>query len=73
MIRNSSALELLNCTVFGDFKWARKYFPPLVFFKFIFQSKRFFRRGCLLFCLVDCTCLVFLFFYFLDIFGLKMV
>ena len=23
----NSALEPLNCTVFGDFNWARKYFP----------------------------------------------
>ena len=23
----NSALEPLNCTVFGDFKWVRKYFP----------------------------------------------
>ena len=57
----NSALESLNCTIFGDFKWARKYFSPLVFFKFIY-TKRFFRRECLLFCLVDCTRLVLLFF-----------
>ena len=41
----NSALEPLNCTVFGDFKWASKYFPPLVFFKFIFFSPRDFPAG----------------------------
>ena len=32
----NSTLEPLNCTVFGDFKWIRKYFCQLVFFNFIY-------------------------------------
>ena len=61
----NSALEALNCTVFGDFKWIRKYFPHSSLHIHIFYSKIFFWWGCLLFCLVDCTCLVLLFFFFL--------
>ena len=42
---DKSALEPLNCTVFCDFKWVRKYFSPLFFFKFIFLFQKNFRVG----------------------------
>ena len=32
----NTALEPLNCPVLGDLSWVRKYFSPLVFFKFEF-------------------------------------
>ena len=68
----NSALEPLNCTVFGDFKWVRKYFPPLFIFKFVFFILRDFSRGMsvVLFSRLYMSCAPFL---FLDIFGLKMV
>ena len=69
----NSALELFNCAVFGDLKGSENIFPHSSSLNlYFFSPKRFFKRGCLLFCLVYCTCLVLLF-YLLDIFVLKMV
>ena len=42
---NNSALEPFNCTVFGDFKWVRKYLTPLVISKFIYFIPRVFLVG----------------------------
>ena len=41
----NSALEPLNCTVFDDFKWVRKYFSPLFIFKFVFLFQEIFSEG----------------------------
>ena len=68
----NSALEPLNCTVFGDFKLVIKYFCPLVLFKFIFLVQEIFPAGMsvVLLSRLYMSCAPF---YFLDIFGLKMV
>ena len=65
----NSALEPVNCTVFGNFKWDLKYFSTLVFFKFIFFPVA---MSVVLFSRLYMSCALF-FFYSLDIFGLKMV
>ena len=68
----NSALEPLNCTVFqiGDFKWVRKYFSPLVFFKFIyFLVKEIFPAGMsvVLFSRLYMSCAPFLLFRYISI------
>ena len=62
----NSALEPLNCTVLGDFKWARKYFSTFVFFKFIFLVQEIFLAGMsvVLFSRLYMSCAPF---FFLDI------
>ena len=57
----NSSVEPLNCTVFGDL-YGSEIFPPTHLQIYIFfYSKRVFQWGCLLLCLVDCTCIVLLF------------
>ena len=63
----NSALEPLNCTVFGDFKWLRKYFPPLFIFKFVFLFQEIFPDGMsvVLFSRLYMSCAPFLFFRYI--------
>ena len=60
----NSALEPLNYTVFGDFKWVRKYFSPLFIFKFVFFIPRDFPEGMsvVMFSRLYMSCAPFLFF-----------
>ena len=44
-VRKRATIKPLNCAVFGVFKWFRKYFSPLIFFKFIFSIPRDFSSG----------------------------
>ena len=68
----NSSLEPLNCTVFGDFKWVRKYFPHSSSSNlyFIFQEIFPVWMSVVLFGRLFMLCVLF---YILDLLGLKMV
>ena len=65
----SSALESLNCTVFGDFEWVRKYFSHSSFSNLyiLFQEIFLAAMSVVLFSRLYMSCA--LFSYFLNIFG----
>ena len=69
---SNSALEPLNCNVFGDSKWVRKYFPHSSSSNLYFLFQEIFLDGMsvVLFSRLYMSCAPL---YFLDIFGLKMV